>query len=204
MKKSPDPRVVGVERARRSGRELWRGRPTRPGLAAAGAGSFGRRILLVAAILGGTVALAGEHLDLAVHGVTLRTLKPAVSAALGKPLRTETGHESEMGLGDYVDLSYPGLLVQLCKPEEGSPLPRTPDFHVWRIQVTDARWEIAPGLRVGMSRAALERVLGKPRSSKADDGITSLTFSPFAFKALMWAKVKNGVVTEIGMAEDWT
>ena len=166
--------------------------------------AIGRRIVLVAAVFVGAAAFAGEHLDLSIHGVTLRTLKPAVQAALGKPSRTETGHDSEMGLGDFIDLTYPGLLVQLCKPEGDSPLPKTPDFHVWRIQVTDARWEISPGLRVGMSRAALERVLGKPRTSNTDGGITKLTFSPFPFKALMWANVRNGLVTEIGMAENWT
>ena len=163
-----------------------------------------RKIMVLAAVFVGVVAVAGEHLDLSIRGVTLGTLKPAVQKALGKPVRIETGHESEMGLGDYIDWTYPGLLVQLCKPEGDSPLPKTSDFHVWRIQVTDARWEISPGLRVGMPRATLERVLGKPRSSTTDDGITALTFSPFTFKALMWAKVKDGVVTEIGMAEDWT
>ena len=168
------------------------------------AGAIARSFALVAAVFVGAVAFAGERLDLSIHGVTLRTLKPAVHTALGKPLRTETGHDSEIGLGDFIDVTYPGLLVQLCRPEVGSPLPRTSDFHVWRIQATDARWEISPGLRVGMSRTALERVLGKPRSSKTNDGTTALTFSPFPFKALMWAKVKNGVVTEIGMAEDWT
>lgn len=168
------------------------------------AAEFMFRVGLVAVLLVAAAAFAGERLDLSIRGVTLRTLKPAVQTALGTPSRTETGHESEMGLGDYIDLTYPGLLVQLCKPEGDSPLPKTPDFHVWRIQVTDPRWEISPGLRVGMSRAALEQVLGKPRSSKTDDGITSLTFSPFPFKALTWTKLKDGVVTEIGMAEDWT
>jgi hypothetical protein len=170
---------------------------------AAQAGSFGRRIVPVAAILVVAVAFAGEHLDLSIHGVTLGTLKPAVYPALGKPLRTETGRDDEMGQGDFIDLTYPGLLVQLSKPDGLLLVPRVPEFHVWRIQVTEARWEISPGLRVGMSRASLERVLGKPQSSKTNDGITALTFSPFPFDALMWAKVKNGVVTEIGMVETW-
>ena len=168
------------------------------------ASAFRRGIGLLAVVVVGAIAFAGEHLAVAVHGVTLRTLKPAVQTALGEPSRTETGHDSEMGLGDFVDLTYPGLLVQLCKPEGDSPLPKMSAFHVWRIQVTDARWEISPGLRVGISQAALVRVLGEPRSSKTDDGTTALTFSPFPFHALMWAKLKNGVVTEIGMAEDWT
>src|SRR5215472_10732614 len=159
-----------------------------------------RKIVLLTAVLIGTTASAGEHLDLSIHGVTLRTLKPAVQKALGKPLRTETGRDSEFEMGDLIDYTYPGLLVQLCKPEgKGtSSLPKLADFHVWRIQVTEARWEISPGLRVGMSRAALERTLGKPRSSRTDDGVTSLTFSPFPFKALLWAKVKNSAVSEIG------
>ncbi len=176
---------------------------SRPG-AAADAGSFRRGIVLMAAVFIGAVAFAGEHLDLSIRGVTLRTLKPAVEAALGKPSRTETGHDSEMEMGDLVDLTYPGLLVQLCKPEGDSRLPKTPDFHVWRIEVTDTRWEISPGLRVGMSRAALERTLGKPRSARTVDGVTTVTFSPFSFDALMWARVRDGVVTEIGMAENWT
>jgi hypothetical protein len=167
------------------------------------AASFGRRIVLVVAVFVAAVAFAEEHLDLSIHGVTLGTLKPAVQTALGKPLRTETGRDAEMGMGDLIDLTYPGLLVQLCKPDGLLLVPRVPEFHVWRIQVTDARWEISPGLRVGMSRAALERVLGKPKSSKTNDGITALTFSPFPFDALMWARVRNDVVTEIGMVETW-
>ena len=178
-------------------------RTSRRPRAAADLTSFGRRIAVVAAVLVVSVAFAGEHLDLSIHGVTLGTLKPAVLTALGKPSRTETGHDAEMGMGDVVDLTYPGLLVQLCKPDGLLLVPRVPEFHVWRIQVTEARWEISPGLRVGMSRAALERILGKPQSSKTDDGITALTFSPFPFDALMWVKVRNGVVTEIGMVEDW-
>jgi hypothetical protein len=169
---------------------------------AAEPGSFGRRIVLVAVFVA-AAAFAGERLDLSIHGVTLGTLKPAVHTALGKPLRTETGHDAEMGMGDLVDLTYPGLLVPLSKPDGLLLVPRVPEFHVWRSEVTDARWEISPGLRVGMSRAALERVLGKPQSSKANDDITALTFSPFPFDALMWAKVRNGVVTEIGMVETW-
>jgi hypothetical protein len=144
--------------------------------------------VIVAAVFVAAAAFAGEHLDLSIHGVTLGTLKPAVHTALGKPLRTETGHDDEMGMGDVIDWTYPGLLVQLSKPDGLLLVPRVPEYHVWRIEVTDARWEISPGLRVGMSRA---------------DGITALTFSPFPFDALMWAKVRNGVVTEIGMVETW-
>jgi hypothetical protein len=166
-------------------------------------GSCGRRIVLVVAVLVAAVAFASEHLDLSIYGVTLGTLKPEVQTFLGKAVRSETGHDDEMGMGDLIDLTYPGLLVQLCKPDGLLLVPRVPEFHVWRIQVTDARWEISPGLRVGMSRAALERVLGKPQSSRTNDGITALTFSPFTFDALMWAKVRNGVVIEIGMVEDW-
>jgi hypothetical protein len=108
-----------------------------------------------------------------------------------------------MGMGDTLDLTYSGLTVELCKPEGHPPVPGAPEFHVWRIQVTDARWEVSPGLRVGMSRAALERILGKPEYSETKNGLTSLNFSPFTFDAFMWVQLKNDVVIEIGMAEDW-
>ncbi len=131
----------------------------RPAGLAAGAGSCGRRSLVVAVVLAGSVVFAGEHLDLSIRGVKLGTLKPVALTALGKPLRTETDHDSEMGMGDTLDLSYPGLTVELCKPEGHPPsIPAATEFHVWRIKVTDARWNVSPGLHVGMSRAALERV----------------------------------------------
>ena len=173
-------------------------------LAAAELGSFGRRILVVAAVLAGAIAFAGERLDLSVRGVKLGTLKPAVLTALGKPLQLKTDHDTEMGMGDTLDLSYPGLVVELCKPEGNPPaVPGAREFHVWRIQVTDPRWEVSPGLRVGMSRAALENVLGKPKYSETKNGLTTLNFSPFRFDAFMWIQLRGGVVTEIGMAEDW-
>jgi len=165
--------------------------------------AFGRRVLVAAMILAGSLALAGEHLALAIRGVKLGTLKPAALTALGKPLRTDTGHDTEMGMGDTLDLTYPGLAVELCKPEGHPAVPGATEFHVWRIQVTDARWEVSPGLRVGMSRAALERFLGKPRSSQTKGGLTTLNFSPFPFDAFLWVQLRNDTVTEIGMAEDW-
>jgi hypothetical protein len=166
--------------------------------------SFGRRILVVAVIFAGATAFAGEHLDLSVRGVKLGTLGPPALTALGKPLRTEAGHDSEMGMGDTFDLAYPGLTVELCKPEGHPPsIPAATEFHVWRIKVTDARWTVSPGLHVGMSRVALEHILGKPRSAETKNGITTLNFAPFVFDAFVWVQLRNAVVIEIGMAEDW-
>ncbi len=165
---------------------------------------FGCRILVVAVIFAGSAVFAGEHFDLSVRGVKLGTLKPTALTVLGKPLRTETGHDSEMGMGDTLDLAYPGLTIELCKPEgHPSSIPTATEFHVWRIRITDARWNVSPGLHVGMSRTALERILGKPRSAETKNGITTLNFAPFTFDAFVWVQLRNAVVTEIGMAEDW-
>ena len=163
---------------------------------------FGRRILVVAVLFAGAVVFAGEHLDLAIRGVKLGTLKPALTA-LGNPLRAETGRDTEMGMGDTLDLTYPGLTVELCKPEGHPPTPPATEFHVWRITVTDAKWEISPGLRVGMSRTALEKVLGKPSRSETKGNLSTLNFLPFSFDAFMWVQLRNDVVVEIRMAEDW-
>ena len=166
--------------------------------------AFSLRFL--ALLLASTAAelLASNHVDLSVRGVTLGSPKPKVIASLGKPSRIETDHDSEMGMGDTLELTYPELTVELCKPDGHPPtVPPATEFHVWRILVTGSRWKIAPGLRIGMTRKALESVLGKPDSSETKGSVTTLHFSPFKFDAWIWVDLRKDIVVGIGMAEDW-
>ena len=78
-------------------------------------------------------------------------------------------------------------------------------FFVWRIVVTDKKWNVSPGLRIGMSRAQVERVLGKAESVEQEGGTEILHFGPFEGNdASVWITLRDGFAVEIGAAEDWT
>ena len=141
----------------------------------------------------------------AVQGVTLGTPKARVLAVLGSPAESRAGTDTEMGMGDLLDLSYPGMTVELCRPERDATGAPEKEFHVWRIVVTDKKWNVSPGLRIGMSRAQVERVLGKAESVEQEGGTEILHFGPFEGNdAFVWITLRDGFAVEIGAAEDWT
>src|SRR5262245_42929644 len=141
----------------------------------------------------------------AVQGVTLGTLKARVLALLGSPTKSRVGKDTEMGMGDLLDFSYPGMAVEMCKPDRDATGARAREFHVWRLVVTDKKWRVSPGLRIGMTRPQVERSLGKPESVEQDGGTEVLHFGPFKhYDAFVWVKFKDGYAVEIGAEEDWT
>ncbi len=111
----------------------------------------------------------------------------------------------ELGMGDLLTLYYPGVTVELCKPEGSPPaIPAAMEFHVVTLRVSDRRWVVSPGIHVGMTRSEIQTILGTPDSTESTNGAEELRFSPFSGDAFAVVTLKNGVVVEIEMSEDWS
>ena len=128
-----------------------------------------------------------------------------VVAGLGKPgsEKDYLAGGDELGMGPTKELGYPGLVVQLCRPDADR------DFHVWQIEVSGKEWSMTPGLRVGMTRRDVTRLLGSPMNSDVDpEGRTErIHYSlqpPLEFGAFVWVELSDGKVAAFGMTEDWS
>ena len=96
-----------------------------------------------------------------------------------------------MGQGSTLELSYPGLTVELC--EAGGRQSKKPpkDLHVWRMTISGRAWEVTPGVRVGMSRSEIEAVLGAPNSVDAKGEEQVLHYSPFRVRRVAYGNSKG-------------
>ena len=136
------------------------------------------------------VTIAGVGL-----GSTLGQLHARLGAPTGQVVRPD---DPEMG--KLIELQYPGVRFELCEPAGKQ------QFHVWRLTVTGQNCLVEPGLRVGMSRADVLRVLGPPSSVEQNSatGHETLHYSFTKFDGWYWLVLGQGKVTEIGAAEDWS
>lgn len=165
-----------------------------------------RNIGLLVALCGSfvTAVLGAPSFFPAVRGVSLRAHRSQVIKALGNPSRTEVGPDTEMGQGEFQHLFYAGLTVELRKLHGQEFNKASREFHVWKMILTEKKWEVSPGVRVGMTREQVEAVLGTPESTESFPGDETLSYSPFTFDAYFWVTLKGGVVVEIVMAEDYS
>ena len=143
-----------------------------------------------------------EDPQLNVAGVGLGTMLPVVKTALGPPdQEIDEPHDpnTEMGMGAGKALRYDGLRIEVCKP------PGKKEFHVWRMVVSAPARKLAAGIRVGMTREQAIKTMGSPESISRDEhGAEVLHYAFRRFDGWYWITIKNGVVAEIGMAEDWS
>lgn len=171
-------------------------------------------LLAVAAFVAMALAAAGQTVPpapvppskpdpaLTVSGVGLGTELVAVRKALGAAQQEtddarQADADSDMGPGKT--LQYDGLTVELCKPAG------KPDFHVWRMVATSPERKFASGIAVGMTRDVAVALLGTPLATSHDDqGVELLSYPFHAFAGSYWLRVKDGVVIEVGMAEDFS
>jgi hypothetical protein len=105
-----------------------------------------------------------------------------------------------MGMGPTKTLQYEGLTLELCKPEGHA------EFYVWSIVVTGKQWLVEPGLRVGMNRNAVVKVLGPPDNASRDTATSreTLSYSYKSFDGYYGATLEKGRVVEISAGEDWS
>jgi hypothetical protein len=149
------------------------------------------------------LATAADRKDpsLTIRGVGLGSSPAQIMKALGKPVKeVKLAADSEMGMGQLMELFYAGLKFELCKPDGRD------EFHTWQLTVTGPAWLVNPGIQVGMTRDQVLRVLASPSSAGKDETPESETlhYGFVSFDGWYWVSLANGKVSEIGAAEDWS
>jgi hypothetical protein len=137
-----------------------------------------------------------------VRGVGLGTDLGKVQRQLGTAPHSwfEPHGDDVMGMGDSKTLEYGGLHLGLCRPGESR------DFHVWEIIVTEPRWDLSPGVRIGMTRAETTALLGQPEAGgiEIDGDVTKLFYTLENGSNWLWVAIRDDKVTEFGWSEDWS
>ncbi|NWJ42229.1 MAG: hypothetical protein HXX12_14795 [Geothrix sp.] len=141
---------------------------------------------------------------IAVKNLTIGSLRSRVLSVLGKPSRSRRGYDSDMGMGKWEEMHFPGLVVEVTKPEPTSVNPGQKEAHVWRMIITGKGWSTKCGLRIGQTREQAISALGQPASEESKGTATVLHYFPKVFDGFLWVELRNDIVTEIGVAEDWT
>ena len=139
----------------------------------------------------------------AIHGVTLGTTLGAVRDKLGTPQVDRIVPSTEddtLGMGELRTVVYDGLTLGLCRPRG------RPDFHVWQITMTGPRWTLSPGVKIGMKRDRVIKLLGEPGSVSKDSatGTEGVQYTFVSFDGWLWAEFAQGKLVRIGLTEDWT
>ncbi len=158
---------------------------------------------IVAVLTGVQVITAGGQREpsLTIKGVGLGSSATQVVRALGKPAKqVRLADDTEMGMGQLEELIYKGVKFELCKPEGKD------QFQVWRVIATRSNWLLEPGIKVGMMREDVVRLLGSPLDISNDSHTAHETLH-YGFSTRdgwFWLVVANGRVLEIGAAQDWS
>ena len=99
---------------------------------------------------------------------------------------------------------YEGLVVHLCKPRG------EPTYRLFQMIVTGRKWRFPKDIGVGSTVRDLTRHLGEHEQPWVDDdGFTVVDYDlrePSAHESSggLWFRLRNGVVIEVGMTEDWS
>ncbi len=102
-----------------------------------------------------------REVDLTVNGVRAGSTMSAVKK-LGKPTKITKRGFDECGGGYRRVLHLPGLAVGVLGDKS------TTKATVISLTITSANWRIAPGIKIGATRATIIRLYGKPVTSYAD------------------------------------
>jgi len=141
---------------------------------------------------------------ISVRGLPLGAPKSKVLSVLGKPMKSEHGYDSDMGMGHWEKMFFPGLVVEVTKPDEVEGEPEQKEPHVWRMAITGKAWVTQCGLRIGQTREQVIAILGPPASEQSKGSAIVLNYIPNVFDGFIWVELRNGYITEIGYAEDWS
>ena len=141
---------------------------------------------------------------LSIQGVGLSIKKSVVLRVFGTPARVDSHRDTEMGMGMVESLFYPGLRVDLCLPEKGMTTTEPAEPHVWRMTVTSPSWKPKAGIRVGADRGEVVAKLGSPVGEERRAGGSVLHYSIQGLDGWAWIEMKDGMVVEWGITEDWS
>lgn len=140
---------------------------------------------------------------LAVNGIVVGSTRSAIIKRLGAPSSAKTGYDDIMGMGEWEELTYPGLLVEVIRPESGVVSSRQREFYATSVVVTGRSWRTACGLRVGDSVAAVRQMLGVPE--RVETGHEPYWYYATAgFDGRVVVTFRDDHVIEIRIEEDWT
>jgi len=165
---------------------------------------LGRRILICLLLAVSAVDVAALNPSPSVKGVSLGSAKSKVVKVFGRPIKSKTRVDKEMGQGALLFLTYPGLDVELSRANKKTVRRSSKGLYVSRLLVTGNQWVVSPGVQVGMTRQNVFDVLGAPTSAGSAGGSEVLHYSLFDFDASFQVTLNDGVVVEIVMAEDWS
>ena len=141
---------------------------------------------------------------LAVNGITIGSLRSAVVKRLGTPMAVKTGFDDVMSTGEWEELSYPGLVVHVIRPEPGVLRDPPNEPYVSSVVITDRSWRTVSGLRVGDSLAEVRRVLGAPERVETAEDPPYWYYATRGFDGRVVITFRDDVVIEIRIEEDWT
>ncbi len=136
-----------------------------------------------------------------ISGITLGSSFNEVLIKLGDPIyQTETKDSLVENSGVTKKLVYPGLSLELHKSEQ------TAEYHVWRIEVTNNEWIVAPGLKIGMYYNEVKKLLGKQLYSEGKKGEDFRMWwdPPFKFDSVFMVHFVQGNVAGIVIEEDFS
>ncbi|HEV7237728.1 MAG TPA: hypothetical protein VGQ36_00685 [Thermoanaerobaculia bacterium] len=150
-----------------------------------------------------TMGVRAEQLS--VRNVRIGTARSAVLADLGPPAKTRRGHDDVMGMGQWEELHYPGLLVLVILPEEGVLEKRPMKPYVASITISTGNWSTPAGLQVGSSLADVRQALGSPVADEPDEqGRQRYRYETARFDGRVVFTFVDDRVVEISIEEDWT
>lgn len=141
---------------------------------------------------------------LSIQGVGVGTLRSRVRSILGKPKSVQRGRDAEMGLSQWEVMHFPGLTVEVALPEPGYLKTPLREPYVWRIVISGSRWVTKSGLRVGQTREDVLASLGPAASEDSEEETTTLHYYTKGFDGFLWVRLRDNVVVELGVSEDWT
>lgn len=69
--------------------------------------------------------------QVAVMNLAIGSPRSKVLSALGKPVKTRRGYDTEMGMGKWEQMDFPGLIIEVSKPEPTKENPGQKEAYVW-------------------------------------------------------------------------
>jgi hypothetical protein len=144
--------------------------------------------------------ISGQRMNIA--GVKIGTRIPNVIKLLGKPTRQKIQTVSpsierdDVGIGDDVDLFYPGLQVKAITNSSKQLSTAT----VYAVIVQSSRYSTGDGIRIGDSQRKVIKTYGTPEESIVESNkFISYWKKPYGTGGLSF-EIKDGVVKEISLS----
>lgn len=115
------------------------------------------------------IVASAQTIDLEVKGVDIGASYQTVLRQLGKPLLSRKGGTNPCG-NTKLTLRYSGLTIILDDDGDGR------NFTVVAIEMTSPKWEIAPGISVGVSFTDVQAKFAQTENPTKENGLENLSY----------------------------